>query len=75
MLVAQINWRVEWYRRNEANEWVILVLTEPEEGLAIVELNLALTVANIYEETGVAPMRLSAERPPEAGPNDSRAGE
>lgn len=51
------------------------MLTEPEEGLAIVELNLALTVANIYEETGVAPMRLSAERPPEAGPNDSRAGE
>lgn len=57
LLVAQTTWRVEWYRRNEANEWVIVVLTEPEEVLAIAELNLQLTVAEVYEETGVAPLR------------------
>ncbi|WP_223648629.1 Uma2 family endonuclease [Hymenobacter psoromatis] len=57
ILVAQTTWRVEWYRRNEASEWVITVLTEPQEVLAITELNLQLTVAEVYEETGVAQLR------------------
>ncbi|TDN35913.1 Uma2 family endonuclease [Hymenobacter sp. UV11] len=68
VLVAQPTWRVEWYRRNEANEWVIVVLTEPNEVLAIQELNLSLTVAQVYEETGVAQLCVKPqelERAPE----------
>ena len=72
LLVAQTTWRVEWYRRNEANEWVITVLTEPEEVLAIAELNLQLTVAEVYAETDVAPLR--AEPPLEAGLEEEPGG-
>ncbi|RZK42751.1 MAG: Uma2 family endonuclease [Hymenobacter sp.] len=64
LLIAQNTWRVEWYCRNEANQWVITVLTEPEELLAIAELNLQLTVAEVYEKSGVAPLRV--EPSPEA---------
>ena len=62
VLVAQTTWRVEWYRRNEANEWVITVLTEPEETLTIAELNLSLTVAEVYQKTGVAQLRVESAR-------------
>jgi len=68
LMIAQSTWRVEWYCRNEANQWVITVLTEPEEVLAIAELNLQLTVAEVYEKSGVAPLRV--EPLPEAGSQD-----
>ena len=55
--MAQTTWRVEWYRRNEASEWGIVVLTEPQEVLAIAELNLHLTIAEVYEEAGVAQLQ------------------
>lgn len=58
LMIAQNTWRVEWYRRNEANQWVIIVLTDPEEVLIISELNLQLTVASVYEKSGVAPLRV-----------------
>ena len=68
LMIAQNTWRVEWYWRNEANQWVITVLTEPEETLIIAELNLQLTVAEVYEKSGVAPLRV--EPLPEAGSQD-----
>lgn len=58
LLVAQTTRRVEWYCRNEASRWVITVLTEPEATLVINELNLHLTVAEVYGKSGVAPLRV-----------------
>lgn len=68
LLVSQATWRVEWYRRTEANEWVHTVLTEPEEELRILELNLQLTLAAVYEDAGVAPLHveLLPVAPPQA---------
>lgn len=49
---------VKYFRRNETNQWIIMMLTEPEEVLIISELNLMLTLAEIYDETDVVPMRI-----------------
>lgn len=60
LMIAQNTWRVEWYRRNEANQWVITILTDPEELLLIAELNLRMTVTRVYEKSGVAPLRVAS---------------
>ncbi|MEJ7658621.1 MAG: hypothetical protein WKG07_02785 [Hymenobacter sp.] len=41
---------------------MITVLTEPEETLTIAELNLSLTVAEVYQKTGVAQLRVESAR-------------
>jgi Uma2 family endonuclease len=64
--VSQATLLVEYFRRNEANQWIITVLTEPEEELVISELNLVLTLAEIYDETGVVPMRVVLPSLPDA---------
>ena len=56
IIVSQTTMLIEYFRRNEADQWIITVLTEPEEVLAIPELNLTLTLADIYDETGLVPM-------------------
>jgi Uma2 family endonuclease len=56
VIVSQTAMLVEYLRRNEANQWIITVLTEPEEALIIPELNLTLTLAEIYDETDVVQM-------------------
>jgi hypothetical protein len=58
-MIAQNTWRVEWYCRNEANQWIITLLTDPEELLLIAELNLQMTVAQVYEKSGVAHFALN----------------
>ncbi len=58
VIVCQTARAVEYLRRNEANQWIITVLTEPEEALVISELNLTLTLAEIYDETSVGPVRI-----------------
>lgn len=60
LMIAQNTWRVEWYRRNEVNQWVITLLTDPEELLLITELNLQMTVGQVYEKSGVAPLRVES---------------
>jgi hypothetical protein len=50
---------VEYFRCNESDQWIITVLTKPEELLVIPELNLALTLAEIYDETDVVPIRIA----------------
>jgi Uma2 family endonuclease len=63
LLVSQTSWLVEWYRREENNIWSITSLVEAADALAIPELNIDLTVAEIYEGTGVAPLKIAAEEP------------
>ena len=46
---------IAYFRRNEAGQWIITVLTEPEGMLIIPVLNLMLTLAGIYNETDVLP--------------------
>jgi Uma2 family endonuclease len=58
VIVSQTTMLVEYLHCNEANQWVITVLTEPEEALVIPELNLTLTLAELYDETDVVPMRI-----------------
>jgi hypothetical protein len=54
---------VEWYRREENGIWSITALVEATDALVIPDLNINLTVAEIYEGTGVAPLKVVAEGP------------
>lgn len=58
VIVSQATMLVEYFRRNEAKQWIITMLTEPEEMLVILELKLTLTLAEIYDETDLVPMRV-----------------
>jgi Uma2 family endonuclease len=53
IIVSQAARAVEYLRRNEANQWIITILTELEEMLVIPELNLTLTLGEIYDGTDV----------------------
>ena len=64
LLVSQTSWLVEWYRREPNSTWNYTPLVEATDTLAIPELNINLMVAEIYEDTGVAPLRVVEE--PEA---------
>jgi hypothetical protein len=46
---------VEWYQLTEHGVWGHTALAETED-VVISELNLTMTLAQIYEEAGVAPM-------------------
>lgn len=59
VIVSQATMLVAYFRRNYANQWIITVLTEPEEVLVIPKLNLALTLAEIYAETDAVPIRIT----------------
>ena len=63
LLVSQSQWLVEWFRRTPDDGWLYEALTEPAERLAIPALNLDLTVAQVYEDAGVAPLRLAPPPP------------
>lgn len=63
LLVSQTAWVLEWFRRNEANEWVYTVLSEPADVLDIPELNLRLPLADVHDDD-VAPLLLTP--PPES---------
>ncbi|MFD2717972.1 Uma2 family endonuclease [Hymenobacter monticola] len=61
LLVSQTSWLVEWYRREPGNIWSFTPLVEAEDALFIPDLNINLTVAEIYEGTDVAPLRVAEE--------------
>lgn len=70
LLVSQTSWLVEWYRREENDIWSITSLVEATDALVIPDLNINLTVAEIYEGTDVAPLKIVAEEPTAAyGPH------
>jgi Uma2 family endonuclease len=56
VIVSQTARAVQYFRRNEDNQWIITVLTELEDVLVIPELNLMLALAEIYEETDMLPI-------------------
>ena len=64
LLVSQTSWLVEWYRREKGNIWSFTPLVEADDALIIPELNINLTVAEIYEDTDIAPLRIMSEEPP-----------
>ena len=57
LLVSQKIWMVEWFRRNEHDGWDYIVLAEPHDQLSFPEFGLTLTLAEVYAETGIVPMR------------------
>jgi len=65
LLVSQTAWVVEWFRRDEAGQWIYTLLTEPGSVLTISDLELVLPLADLYDDTDVAPLRLTP--PPPAG--------
>ena len=58
VLVSQKNWVVEWFQLTEHGVWAYTALAEADDFITIPELNLTLTLADIYEETDVVPMRI-----------------
>ena len=58
LLVSQKSWLVEWYQLSEHGVWGHTALAEAADFLVIPELSLTLTLAQIYEEAGVAPMQV-----------------
>ena len=58
VLVSQKAWLVEWYQLTEHGAWAHTALAKAGDALIIQELNLALALAEMYEETGVVPMRI-----------------
>ncbi|MDJ0366310.1 hypothetical protein QMK33_14215 [Hymenobacter sp. H14-R3] len=49
---------VEWFRRDEAGEWFYTLLSTPERVLGVPDLNLALPLRELCEDTDVAPLRV-----------------
>lgn len=58
VIVSQATMLAAYFRRNEADQWIITVLTEPEEVLIIPELNLTLTLTEIYDKMDAVSMRV-----------------
>jgi len=59
LLVSQTAWVLEWFRRNEADEWVYTVLSDPADVLEIADLSLHLPLPEVYDDTDVAPLLLA----------------
>ena len=57
LLVSQKTWLVEWYQLSEHGVWGHTALAEAADAVVIPELNLTMTLVQIYEEAGVAPMQ------------------
>ena len=58
LLVSQKTWLVEWYQLSEHGLWGHTALAEAADAVVIPELNLHLTLVQLYEEAGVAPMKV-----------------
>lgn len=57
LLVSQTAWVVEWFRRDELGQWIYTLLSDPTDGLKIPDLGLRLPLAELYDDTDVAPLR------------------
>jgi Uma2 family endonuclease len=58
LLISQSAWIVEWFRRNEAGQWIYTLLTGSDSTLEIPDLCLVLPLRELYEDTSVAPLRI-----------------
>ena len=61
VLVSQTAWVLEGFRRDDAGQWIYTVFSDPVDVLEITELNLRLPLADVYEDTDVAPLAVVAE--------------
>lgn len=59
LLVSQTAWVVEWLRRDDAGQWIYTLLSEPADMLEIPDLGLRLPLAELYDDTDVAPLRVT----------------
>jgi Uma2 family endonuclease len=58
LLISQNAWVVEWFRRDDAGQWVYTLLSTPDDVLEISDLGLSLPLRELYEDTDVAPRRV-----------------
>ena len=58
ILVSQTAWVLEWFRRDDMGQWIYTVLSDPADVLEIPDLNLRLPLADVYDDTDVAPLAL-----------------
>ena len=65
LLVSQKTWLVEWYQLSEHGVWGHTALAEAEDAVVVPELNLTMTLVQIYEEAGVVPMQAGFVPEPE----------
>ena len=56
VLISQSRWFVNWFRRTEANEWVLTQCSGPDGILEISDLDLRWSLADLYQATGVPPL-------------------
>ena len=61
VLVSQTAWVLEWFRRDEAGQWIYTVFSDPADVLEIPDLTLRLPLADVYEDTDVAPLAVVEE--------------
>ncbi|MBJ6108682.1 Uma2 family endonuclease [Hymenobacter sp. BT523] len=64
ILVSQSAWVLEWFRRDDLGQWVHTVLSDPADVLEILDLHLHLPLAQVYDDTDVAPLQLTPEPEP-----------
>ena len=55
ILVSQTAWVLEWFRRDDLGQSIHTVLSDPTDVLEIPDLNLRLPLADVYDDTDVAP--------------------
>jgi len=58
LLISQTAWVVEYFRRDEAGQWIYTLLSTAEGVLEIPELGLLLPLRELYEDTDIAPLRV-----------------
>ena len=56
ILVSQTAWVLEWFRRDEADQWIYTVFSDPTDVLKIPDLGIHLPLAAAYDDTDVAPL-------------------
>jgi len=61
ILVSQTAWVLEWFRRDEAGQWNYEVLSDPANVLKTPDLNLRLSLSDVYDDPDVAPLLLAPE--------------
>ena len=59
ILVSQTAWVLEWFRCDDAGQWIHTVLSDPVDVLEIADVSLRLPLADVYEDTDVAPLALN----------------
>lgn len=72
LLVSQTAWVVEWFRRDEAGQWIYTLLPEPAAVLTIPDLGLTLPLRELYEDTDVAPLRAMPEPDVASGQHEGK---